>query len=1091
MIDRANLKDLYPLSPMQEGMLYHALREPDSTAYFEQISYRLSGTLDMALFERAWNELVARHDILRTLFVFEKTKRPLQVVLKSSRMEFRFKDLRGQTPEDHERAVLAKRDEDKRRGFDLTQGPLMRAWVLQLDENVYEVIWSHHHILMDGWCVARLQGEFLQVYQALQRNERPSLPAVKPYSHYLQWLEKQDRSQGWRFWEDYLSGYTELATIPKLSRVDARQPYDLQKQILELDEAASLAFRELATQWQVTPNTLFQCLWGILLGRYNNTDDVVFGAVVSGRPAELPGVEGIFGLFINTIPVRVRIAPELRLRELAVRLQTTAVQSAPHHYCSLSEIQSHSLLKEKLLDHLVVFENYPIEESHGTERSGFSVERVERFEQTNYDFVVIVEPGKCTRVEFQYNASVYSAAQITRLAGHVLTLFQAALARPDARVLDLPMLTRSELHLLASFNSSRGQFPGDRCVHQLFEEQAKETPDAVALVLNKVELTYRELNGRANQLARHLQCLGVAPEDFVGIYADRSFEMIVGLLAILKAGGVYVPLDPGYPSERLDFLVQDARLKVVLTQSPLIALRPLAPPSKPSSLSTSVITPRCRVLCFEAIQESVSQQNSENLPNHITSENLAYVCYTSGSTGEPKGVCVRHRSVVRLVKGANFAQFNRKDIWLQFAPVSFDASVLEIWGCLLNGARLVIMPPGPASLEELGEVIQRCQITSLWLTAGLFHLMVEKRLSDLKSVRQLFAGGDVLSAAHVRKALEELQNCTVINGYGPTENTTFTCCYPMTSPAQAESTVPIGCPIAHTQVYILDRHLRPVPVGIAGELHTGGDGLARCYLNSPARTAEKFIPDPFCGIPGARLYETGDLARYREDGNIEFLGRTDRQIKLRGFRIELGEVESALAAYPLASEAVVLLRVEPSGDKRLVAYVTGKGELALSVPALREFLEARLPDYMVPSLYVILDAMPLTANGKIDRGALPAPDANRRDEVAPNTVPRNPDEAIIAGIWAEVLGVDQVGIHENFFALGGHSLKATQIISQMRTKLRLEVPMRILFEKATIAEITEEMQKMKANGTAHPQSPGIVRRARSEYRLAESESDVV
>ena len=605
--------------------------------------------------------------------------------------------------------------------------------------------------------------------------------------------------------------------------------------------------------------------------------------------------------------------------------------------------------------------------------------------------------------------------------------------------------------LITEWNDTKRDYPRDKCIHELFEAQVERTPDSVAVVFEGQQLTYRELNRRANQLAHHLRKLGVGPEVPVGICVERSLEMVIGVLGILKAGGAYVPLDPAYPKERLAFMLEDTQAAVLLAQQHLAA-------KLISGVQSSIMSPQINCVCLDRDREIIARENETNPSSGVTADNLAYVIYTSGSTGKPKGVSVTHRGVVRLVKETNYAELTEGEIFLQFAPLSFDASTFEIWGSLLNGARLVVFPPSVPSLEELGQVIKQSKVTTLWLTSALFQSMVEDQMESLRSVKQLLAGGDVLSVSHVKKVLKELPGCRLINGYGPTENTTFTCCYQMTSPEQVGNSVPIGRPIANTQVYILDHHLNPVLIEVSGELYIGGDGLARSYFNSPDLTSEKFIPDPFSDEPGARLYKTGDMARYLPDGNIEFLGRVDQQVKIRGFRVELGEIETMLGQHPAVHQAVVLSRRDRPDNKRLAAYVVLDEGPAPTLSDLRHFLQERLPDYMVPSVFVFLDTLPLTPNGKLDRSALPLPDQKRPELSVPFVPPRTPIENTLVRIWSELLNLESVGIHDNFLDLGGHSLLATQAICRIRDTFKVELPFRSLFNSATVAKLAQTIE---------------------------------
>ncbi|RCJ38592.1 thioester reductase [Nostoc punctiforme NIES-2108] len=628
--------------------------------------------------------------------------------------------------------------------------------------------------------------------------------------------------------------------------------------------------------------------------------------------------------------------------------------------------------------------------------------------------------------------------------------------------LTLAILKESENNLLIKWNHTQTDYPQQASIHQLFEAQVEKTPDAVALIFNNQHLTYRDLNNRANQLAKHLQSLGVGTEILVGICIERSLEMVVALLAILKAGGAYVPLDPGYPQERLAFMLSDTQVSVLLTQKELV---------------TKLPTHTAFVICLDTDWNTIAQNKKDNLSTSVTADNLAYVMYTSGSTGTPKGVSVIHRGVVRLVKETNYAQLTPEEVILQLAPISFDASTFEIWGCLLNGGRLVIYPPNTPSLEELGQIIQQYQITTLWLTAGLFHLIVDEKIDALKSLRQLLAGGDVLSVSHVQKFLQTVENCQLINGYGPTENTTFTCCHSITAPLQPDVSIPIGRPIANTQVYILDQNLQSVSIGEAGELYIGGDGLARGYLKRPDLTTEKFITHSFDNNLATRLYKTGDLARYLPDGNIEFLGRIDNQVKIRGFRIELGEIEREIAQHPNVREIVVLARQDEVGEKQLTAYIVPHYNSGYTHNKLRSFLQQRLPNYMVPSAFMMLESLPLTANGKVDRHKLPVPSRERPQLEQAYIAPQSDLERLLAGILSELLKIDRVGIDDNFFDLGATSISILQVAARIKQELGIELPAVKLFQYSTIGSLANYLH---SNQNSQPSSDKLQNRAQRQ-----------
>jgi len=785
-------------------------------------------------------------------------------------------------------------------------------------------------------------------------------------------------------------------------------------------------------------------------------------------------VEELIGFFVNTLVLRMDLSGDPGFDELLRRVKEVCVGAFSHQELPFEKLveelePERSLSHNPLFQVLFTFQNDLPETLSlpGLTLRPLSGEgKAALFDLT----VVIEEQAEELEIAIQYNTDLFDATTIARLADHYERLLQAAVTNSEQRVSALPLLSRDERRqLLCEFNETESTYPRDLCIHQLFERQVAKTRKAVALVYGEKQLSYGELNRRANQLARYLQTLGVGPDVLVGFCLERSDDMVVALLAILKAGGAYLPLDHDYPEERIRFMLADAGVKVVVTQQTLLTSLPLDVDAK--------------VVCLDRDAEAIGATSTRKLKTKVVANNLAYVIYTSGSTGQPKGVAVTHRNVVRLVKNTNYASLNAKEVFLLLASISFDASTFELWGSLLNGARLVIMPPQAPSLEELGHALRKYNVSTLWLTAGLFHLMVDQQLNALGGVRQLLAGGDVLSKSHVKRMLAEAPGCGVINGYGPTESTTFACCYPVKTIDELERSVPIGRPIANTQVYILDESMEPAPVGVNGQLYIGGDGLARGYLNRPSLTAERFIPNPFSNERGARLYATGDIARYLADGKVEFLGRMDDQVKLRGFRIEPGEIEAVLGAHEQVKDAVVLARDAEHGEQRLVAYVVIQPGVEVSSKQLREYLKERLPEYMIPSAYVQLKQLPLTANGKVDRKALPDAGLNRGAVDEQYVAARTPVEGMMVGMWTELLGLQQIGINDNFFDLGGHSLGATQLISRLRSAFQIELPLRSLFETPTISGLSKVIEETMARPAATV-APAIVANARKARRLS-------
>jgi amino acid adenylation domain-containing protein/non-ribosomal peptide synthase protein (TIGR01720 family) len=728
-------------------------------------------------------------------------------------------------------------------------------------------------------------------------------------------------------------------------------------------------------------------------------------------------------------------------------LQAEQAEARQYDYAPLAKVQGWSEVEKgvALFESLLVFDSRltgNISKIQPKREVGLQIERIEVRERNNYPLAVVISQGPEMLLTIEYDRNRFESSMIRRMIEHLKMLIERIPINAGARLAEIPLLTpEEERQILVEWNNTQATYPIDVCIHHLFEASVDRAPEPCVLVCEEEQLSYRELNRRANQLAHYLRGRGVGPEVLVGLCLERSTEMIVSLIAILKAGGAYVPLDPGLPLQRLAYLIEDSGVALLLTRETLAEELPAA---------------GIPVVCLDTDWPQISCCSEENPHVQPRIDNLAYVSYTSGTTGKPKGVSIPHRGVVRLVKESNYAHFGSEEVFLQFAPLSFDASTFEIWGSMLNGGRLVMMPPQTPALEELGSVIKQYQVSTLWLTAGLFHLLIDERLDDLRSIKQLLAGGDVLSSRHVWKAWRELKECQLINGYGPTENTTFTCCHRIEELVESNRSVPIGRPISGTQVYVLDRDQNPVPIGVVGELYISGDGLARGYLNDYELSAEKFIPNPLGEEPGSRLYRSGDLVRYLANGELEYLRRLDEQVKVRGYRIEPGEIEVALREQVGVRAAVVVAREEAEGEKRLVAYVVCE-EPPPSVSELREHVGRRLPEYMAPAAYVYLERMPLTPSGKVDRRALPEPSEGRPALDQGYVAPRNQTERLLSEVWRQVLKLEQVGVHDNFFALGGDSILSIQIVARAN-QAGLRLTPRQLFQYQTIAELAAQAQ---------------------------------
>jgi amino acid adenylation domain-containing protein len=1075
MNKQKNIENIYPLSPMQQGILFHSLLAPNAGAYVPQVCITVDGLTDVIAFQKSWEEVFRRHSILRTAFRWEKRDRPFQVVYKVLELPWQQQDWREFSPSEQQQKLEDFLEEDRQQGFDLKIPPLFRITLIQLTETRYQIVWTQHHLIIDGWSAGLVLKEVFQLYQVFHKGVDLPTYNNRPYADYIGWLGQQDLSAAETFWKTKLKGFTTPNILQvNQSSSNSTKPNWTQQEI-SLPATITNQLKTLAKNHQFTLNTLIQGAFAILLSRYCNQDDIVFGATSSGRPATLTGSESMVGLFINTLPVRVQVDPEASLISWLQQLQTQQTEALEYEYSPLLEIQSWSEIPRgsTLFEHILVFENYPVDASLLKSQNELKIEKVNSLEWTSFPLTMLVSVANKLNFKIKYDSQRFDNSTITNLFVSFYTLLENIANNPQQTLIELPVLTDAQQQLLTEWNSTQAEYP-QQCIHELFAAQVELTPDKTAVIFEDEKLTYQQLNVKTNQLAHYLRSIGVKPEVLVGISLERSLEMVIGILAILKAGGAYVPLDPEYPQERLDFIKEETQVKTVLTQ--------------------------------EKIREILSDKEKfpeHNLVNTTSLQNSIYVIYTSGSTGKPKGVINTHRGLVnRLWWMQQTYQLTADDRVLQKTPFSFDVSVWEFFWTLLFGATLIIAEPGGhKDSGYLVDLIRKQQITTLHFVPSMLEAFLEEpQLESCKSLKRVICSGEALTVELQKRFFTHL-NAQLHNLYGPTEAAIDVTAWgigrrqgdketkgqgelnvekEITTPSSPSPTIPIGTPIHNTQIYILDSHLRQVPIGVAGELYIGGDGLARGYLKRPDLTAERFIPNPFSSpctpstpsAPSApsALYKTGDKARYLPDGNIEFLGRIDYQVKIRGFRIELGEIEVVLLQHPEVKTAVVIAKQNQNNNSRLIAYIvpnqketpTDATDIATDElkTSLRSFLEAKLPSYMVPSAFVILESIPLTPNGKIDRRSLLALD-EMGVKLLHQVLPRNSTEEMIATIWKEVLKLEQVGIYDNFFDLGGNSLLATRINSRLRQTFELDLPLRSIFEKPTIVAIAEHIQALQ------------------------------
>jgi len=1023
---------------------------PGNPSYNVLTALRLTGKLNFTALTQTFNELVRRHEILRTTFVMVEGQ-PVQVIAGSLIIPIRLIDLRNEF-ENQERETQARRlaSQEAQRCFNLTTGPLLRLTLLQLDEVEYVLLLNLHHIIADGWSIGVLIKELGTLYKAFLEDKQSPLPELPiQYADFAEWqrewLVGEVLETQLAYWRHHLDKISVL-NLPTDRLRPAVPTYRGAKQFIQLPPYLTQALETLSHQEGVTLFMTLLAAFQTLLYRYTQQEDIAIGSPIANRNRS--ELEGLIGFFVNTLVLRTDLSGNPTFQELLDRVRKVTLSAYAHQDLPFEKLvdelhQERDLSRHPLFQVVFSLQNTPIE---ALELPGLTLSQLEFDSKTaklDLEFH-LWQDLESLKGQVVYSTDLFDDSTITRMLGHFQTLLENIVANPKQRLCDLSILTKVERHqLLIDFNQNQSQIKNiksniEQCFHQLFEAIVAETPNAIALVFEHQQLTYRELNNRANQLAHHLQQLGVVPDVLVGICLERSPEMIIGLLAILKAGGAYLPLDPSYPVERFHFMLKDAKVSILLTQQR--SLERLGKVSIP-------------IVCLDNNDKkaNIASQNRENPNSGVTSDNLAYVIYTSGSTGQPKGVLIKHRGLSNLASAQtevfNLQPSNRI---LQFASLSFDASIFEIVMALRTGATLYLakkdsLLPGKVLLQILREKA----ITHVTLPPAVLAVLPTESLPALQSI---ICAGEFCSQDIIKRWWSS--NRRFFNAYGPTEATVWSTVGEINTLDEKPS---IGRPIANTQIYILDKYLQPVPIGIPGELYIGGDGVAEGYLNRPQLTAEKFIPNFFSENKGTRLYKSGDLACYREDGNIEFLGRIDNQVKIRGFRIELSEIETVLSQHQSVEKAVLIAKENVSGDRYLVAYIIPTKQPA-TTSKLREFLKEKLPEYMIPAAFVVLDSLPLTPNGKLDRLALTALDtATSRSIDKIFIAPRTPTELTLAKIWAEVLNIERVGIYDNFFDLGGNSLLTVRLIEQIHKQFERDLPLSTIFLNPTIESLANSL----------------------------------
>ncbi|MEC0968680.1 non-ribosomal peptide synthetase [Bacillus altitudinis] len=1036
---RDQVQDMYYLSPMQEGMLFHTLHHQEKGFYVEQMDMNVKGTLRSDLLEKSMNIIVERYDIFRTVFLHEKVKRPVQVVLKNRPFQLDIVDIQDLSESEQLERIDRFKQKDQLRGFDLSKDLLMRASVFQTGPSSYRWIWSYHHILLDGWCFGLVVQELFAIYHALLHDIPYRLEPVKPYKEYIQWLEKQDKQASLEYWTQSLAGFEGQSTFKEQRKQTNEHELGEIEWAMSKEETAALS--ELALQQNATLSSALQSVWSILLSRYQRSNDVLFGTVVSGRPADLAGVDRMVGLFINVIPRRIQLTGQMTFRSLLSETQQQSLAAEPHQYIPIYDIQAKAG-QQQLIDHIVVFENVPAAKKDEQESLlGFTVEDMNVYEKSNYDLNLLASPGEQLQLKLAFNQRAFDPAFVHKLKDQLTLLIRGTIKHPDQSVHTLTLVTKQEKQrMLEDWNAP--ELEHDQLyLTKWFEHNVRKQPNAVALSAGDHTMTYAELNEQANRLARHLQKNGVNHQTVTAILAERTPELIVSLLAVLKAGATYVPIDPDYPESRIQYMLKDSGATHLLTHSSFIS--------------------QTRSLAFDgtylfADDQEILLMSSENLPLEAGLDDTAYIMYTSGTTGQPKGIMTTHSNIARVVKNTNYLTILETDTLLSLSNSVFDGFTFDVYGALLNGAKLVL--PQKETILDMGkltELIKGEHISVMFVPTALFHLLVDEGTDWMRGVRKVLFGGERASVQHVRKAFDVMGKGRLLNVYGPTESTVFATYYPIDEAIPLEShSIPIGKPLNQTGAYILSEHRQLQPIGMVGELCLSGKGLAKGYLNRPDLTKQVFIPHPFAS--GERLYRTGDLAYFREDGLIEYAGRVDDQVKIRGHRIELTEIEANLLMHPGVKQAVLLADHDETNHTRLFAYITCDDAWKGKLDDIKSRLKERLPAYMLPHELIELENLPLTPNGKVDKRQLPKPEApqgNRRVKLPANEV-----EQKLLVMWREVLERENISTDDHFFELGGHSLKAMSLLSKVSKEFEVQVPIHLLFETPTIEALSHYIQ---------------------------------
>ncbi|HVI46052.1 MAG TPA: non-ribosomal peptide synthase/polyketide synthase [Chitinophaga sp.] len=1039
---------VYRLSSLQEGMLFHGLYDKDAGAYTEQLTCTLTD-LHTEAFARSWNYLLQRHTILRSSFDYEGLDVPVQCVYRNVPLHINIEDFSHHTAASLEAAIAAFAAADKAKGFNYKEPPLMRISLLQTAPSTYRMIWTFHHILLDGWSTAVLMEELLQSYEHFAAGKVMPATVQDAYEDYIRYVYARDKEEEEQYWMGYMNGLSAGSVLPFIKAADEHTKGlgEYHTLTLPLDAKVSAQVQSFAKEHGLTINTIMQGIWGYLLHAYTGAADIVYGITVAGRPAGLADVENRVGLYINTLPLRLKMEGDADIAAWLTAIQQQQFRSREYEHTPLHTVKKWAGIQEELFDSLLVFENYPVDKVISSDHWKLKVTDIVLKEQTNYPLTIIITSSGNINITFSYNSTLLEDAFVERIAGHFREVLLQFAASMVSSLKNVNLLTPHEREqLLHAFAGVQTDYPKDSTVTDLYEAQVALAPDAIAVICGSQTLTYRELHMKSGQLAHYLQQQGVTPGTLVPVCMNRSLEMMTAILAVLKAGAAYVPIDPAYPVERIRFMLTDINSTLLLSATALKETLAEKQLFDGPVIYVDEITGR-----LPDVAHAVTAT--------IKPDDLAYVIYTSGSTGQPKGAMVTHQNIVSLVTGTDYVSLTNQDVILSAGSLSFDATTFEYWGMLLNGGRLVLsVENNLLDTALLKQELYTNGVTTMFFTTSWFNQLVDTDITVFAKLSAILTGGEKLSEKHAGKFRDTYPHISIRNIYGPTENTTFSLSYLMTGNTISAST-PIGRPLNNRSAYILDQDGRPAPVGVTGELFVGGAGVARGYLNREELTKERFIDNPF--LQGGRLYKTGDLARWTIDGDVEYMGRIDDQVKIRGYRIELGEIENTVLQHEQVKQCVVLAKQDAQGTKRLIGYVVYNG--AFNRDQLVEYLQEKLPEYMVPGIWVEVENIPLTANGKADKRLLPDPDV-RSLSGSEYVAPRNHTETLLAGIWQDLLGIQRVGIHDNFFRLGGDSIITIQLVSRIRRE-GLELQVKEVFRFPTVAQLAALIWNRENSGS--------------------------